>query len=404
MAANGIDIRYGDIGLIAHELRSIGEVVEALGEGNDFATTFPDIWFCASSGIEQKISSLSLVKGELTESAEYLSTLAGTLDKVVALCEDKEKAVKALLDQNVSPEGLDYNPPTHSGGHADEYYGGLDQAEKDAAARATMKEALLAFLATYYPEVYAAYMQKVHDAEEAEWLEVIKNDPELSWLYDLIMAEKKKQQDALKAAEETAAALGEGAGAGVGGFGGAGGGLDDVGGIGGGGGLGDLGSDFGGGGGGGLGDFGSDWSSDLLEDSIDADEALGAEGALSDIAKPGVDGASSTGADALADELGEANSGFWGKYGDQVASFAHAYGLQAAALAGGAVALYATREQTTEAVAHVAEFVTTKCKPAALDVMDQVGDIAKKTRVNLGNTKSRVIGVARGEEAGDLIG
>ena len=98
------------------------------------------------------------------------------------------------------------------------------------------------------------------------------------------------------------------------------------------------------------------------------------------------------------------SGGLWGKYGDQVASFAHAYGLQAAALAGGAVALYATREQTTEAVAHVAEFVTTKCKPAALDVMDQVGDMAKKTRVNLGNTKSRVIGVARGEGSGDLIG
>ena len=52
----------------------------------------------------------------------------------------------------------------------------------------------------------------------------------------------------------------------------------------------------------------------------------------------------------------------------------------------------------------MAEFVTTKCKPFASDVVEQVKGAAKKTRVNLANTKSKVVGVTRGEEAGDLIG
>ena len=221
------------------------------------------------------------------------------------------------------------------------------------------------------------------------------------------MAERKRQEEARKAAEEAEAALaaelaaaGEELGSDFGSS--------------------SLGSDFGdssfdmddsgfggGGGGGGGGDLGSfdDWSNDLLSDTIDGEE-LGAAGeALDDIASTSTDAASARGTGAIDDAADLASEGgFFAQYGDQLASFAHAYGLQAAAVIGGGVALYATREQTTEAVAHVAEFVTTKCKPFASDVVDQVKGAAKKTRVNLSNTKSKIVGVTRGEEAGDLIG
>ena len=103
-------------------------------------------------------------------------------------------------------------------------------------------------------------------------------------------------------------------------------------------------------------------------------------------------------------DLAEADAGFWDEHGPQLAALVQAYGVQAAAAVGGAAVLYATREQTTEAVAHIAEFVSTKCRPAMDDVMKQVSGAAKKTRVSLSNTKSRAVGIARGEEAGGLLG
>ena len=403
MGIESISIRYGDLELVAAELRSVGTGIADLA-GRTEQPSFGK-WS----------SVVSTTQSDLTRVSEDVGSLADILDKVAALCEEKERAAKQALADLTSPEGYDTSSYGRPEGHADAFYAGLDQAKKDKdeadrkakeeeEARKAKMEALLTFLATYFPETYAAYMQKMHEAEEAEWLESIKNDPELSWLYDLMMDEKKKREEAAKAAEEAAAAFAE-AGEGADGLFGGGGGL----GGGGGGGLGDLGSDLGGGGigGGGFGSVGSDWASDLLDDALDSDELLGAQDALDGISKAPISDAVARGADALknASDLaleGE-ETGLLGKYGDQLAAMAHAYGLQAAAVVGGAVALYATREQTTEAVAHVAEFVSEKCKPAALDVMDQVRGVAKQTRVNLGNAKSQVVGVARGEEAGGLI-
>ena len=274
-----------------------------------------------------------------------------------------------------------------------------------AAAAAAEQQAIDDYVREHWPELWAEIEEKRKRAEEDEWLAGVKEkDPEL---YEAIMAERKRQEEARKAAEEAEAALaaelaaaGEELGSDFGSS--------------------SLGSDFGdssfdmddsgfggGGGGGGGGDLGSfdDWSNDLLSDTIDGEE-LGAAGeALDDIASTSTDAASARGTGAIDDAADLASEGgFFAQYGDQLASFAHAYGLQAAAVIGGGVALYATRGQTTEAVAHVAEFVTTKCKPFASDVVDQVKGAAKKTRVNLSNTKSKIVGVTRGEEAGDLIG
>lgn len=412
MARQSITIRYGDIDRVAHELVEIQEnIEEVIDDGIPWAN-FDIYWF----------TSLKTTASEIREALETLLGIAGNLSKVVQVCEDTEYQVKKALADYDSPEGYNTENPHLPPSFADEYYAGVDAAnaviEEEKRKKeewAAKKEALLAFLATYYPEAYAAYMQKAHEAEEAEWLEGIKNDPELSWLYDLIMEEKEKQkkaaeaaeqaaEEAAKALEETGEASGaDGLGAGpdsshdsslgsdLGGGGGGGGGLGDLGSG--------LGSDFGGGGG-----LGSGWESDLLDDAIDSDELLDAGDALGEIASADNPAATDTGMNAAGDvALDEAEAGALGAFGEKLASLASAYGMQAAAVAGAGVALYATREQTTEAVAHVAEFVSTRCKPFASDVMDQVSGAAKKTRVNLSHAKSRVVTPKRDEEAGDLI-
>lgn len=437
MAAETITIRYSDIATAASDLRAAAATITGVDESLDYHMPTGRIGQ-AGFVLNQSIN----LNRQCYFVPETLNDIAGKLERVAQLCEETENAAKKRLsDLVVSPDGIEPDTSLRGTGYADTYYAAAQQAIKDkedadreakekADAAAARKEAFLAWLAISFPEAYAAYMQKVHEAEEAEWLEGIKDDPELSWLYDLIINEKKKQEEARKAAEEAAAALeqlgedgitagGSSAGAdGSSGFGSDGAfGLDgdlssllddssgSGGGFGGGGGsLGDLGSDFGGGGG--LGDLGSGWESDLLDEAIDSGELMDAQGALESVAGANLEQAVGTGLDALAGEADAvgADGGFWGQYGEQLGALAHAYGLQAAAVAGGALALYATREQTTEAVAHVAEFVSTKCKPFASDVMDQVSGAAKKTRIGLGNAKSRVTAVSRGEEVGDLIG
>lgn len=279
-----------------------------------------------------------------------------------------------------------------------------EQEEADAKAKADAeaaekREKLLAFLAANFPETYAAYMQKLHEQEEAEWLESIKNDPEMAWMYDLLMDEKKRQEEARKAAEEAAAALGE---AGEGDLFGGSAVLDDAG-FGGGGSSYGGSDDFGGGGSyGGLDDFGSDdWASDLLADTVDTDELFGSQGELGEIAGATTDAATATGTEALTSglqaALEEADASLREQYNARLAELARTYGLQAAAVLGGAAALYATREQATEAVAYAAEFVQTRLKPAADDVLDQVRGAAKKARVNVGTAKSRTVAAVREE-------
>ena len=274
---------------------------------------------------------------------------------------------------------------------------------QEEAERAAKEAEMLALLGAISPSAAQEYNDRIIEAQFQELMEYYKDDP--------VMLEKiKKDYEAWKKSRAEAAklaasgALDEGA-SGGGGFGGGGfggsdlGGLDE-GGFGGGGGLGGfddgLGSDW----------AGEDWASDLLDDSLDTEEFADAGSALDDVLGGAAEDAVSAGMDAAGDaaDLGAESGGMWAQYGSQLASVVQAYGLQAAAVAGSAAVLYATREQTTEAVAHVAEFVSTKCKPAVNDVMDQVRGAAKQTRVSLGRAKSNVTAAARGEKVGDLIG
>lgn len=264
---------------------------------------------------------------------------------------------------------------------------------------------ILSILGMIAPTAAQEYQDRITEAQFQALMEYFKDDP--------VMLEKiKKDYEAWKKARAEAAKLAElgldadalGGGSGYGDLG-----SDSGGGFGGGSDLGLGDSDWGGGGG--LDDLGSDWASedwasDLLDDSLDTDEFEDASSALGEALGGGAADAVGLGAEALADaaDLGEGSSGMFGAYGPKLAAMAEAYGLQAVAVAGGAVALYATREQTTEAVARVAEFVSTKCKPAVDDVMDQLRGTAKKTRVDLANAKSNVTAAVRGERAGDLIG
>lgn len=235
------------------------------------------------------------------------------------------------------------------------------------------------------PALYDKLMEQEAAKAHAEWeADLQANHPEEWKLYQQIKAEEERLRKEAEAAEQTIEAAG---------------GLGDSGDLGGFGGS----SDFGGGG-----SFGSsdDWSDSLLSDTVDAEELASSGDALNEVADGTTDAAVETGADAVeGEEVAEGDASFWGRYGDQIASFAHAYGLRAAALAGGAAALYATREQTTEAVALAAEFVSARCRPFASDVLDQVRGAAKQTKVSVSGAKSRTTRFTHGdEEEGDLLG
>ena len=343
------------------------------------------------------------------------------LRAVAATVEEHEKAARGRChwwgrNGAVQSDTFDHN------GMADDFYAAAAaakaQADADAEAAAAAeqkrqqdeadrlaKEAeMVAIMGAISQTAAQEYNDRIIEAQFQALMEYYKDDP--------VMLEKiRKDYEAWKKSREEAAKLAEqgidpDAFLGEGGLG-EGGGLGDL--------ASDLGMDLGGGGGGGfggggLGDLGgdwagSDWASDLLDEGLETDDFLGADGALDDILGSSVSDPVCLGEDAAADaaDLGE-GAGVLGAFGSQLASVVQSYGLQAALAIGGGVALYATSEQTIEAAAHVAEFVSTKCKPAVNDVMEQVRGMAKQTRVNLGNAKSNVKAAARGEKAGDLVG
>lgn len=417
-ASEGYHIAYEELHDIAHDFLELNKRLSysyRRGGGNsehvelyeDLSKTF------ANNRAAQRMNFFAISARQGMVCADDASRtaihLADAISQVAYLTQENEKKVQHESNY-ISGNGAVRSPGFESQSHAEGFYAAAAAAEAQrlkeeeeaaaaaaataaaAAAAAAEQQAIDDFVREHWPELWAEIEEKRRKAEEDEWLEGIREkDPEL---YESIMAERKRQEDARKAAEQAAAELeAELSESGLDLGGGLNGGLD---------------SDFGGGGGGGLGgaDFGSfdDWAGDLMSDTIDGEE-LGASGeALDGIAGGAIDGANATGTDAVTDSELAAEAGPFSQYGEKLVSFAHAYGLQAAAAIGGGIALYATREQTTEAVAHVAEFVTTKCKPFASDVVEQVKGTAKKTRVNLANTKSKVVGVTRGEEAGDLIG
>ncbi len=279
---------------------------------------------------------------------------------------------------------------------------GYGSAGLAGSAQSDVDSTILGILGAIAPTAAQEYNDRIIEAQFQALMEYFKDDPVmLEKIQHDYEAWKKARAEAAKLAElgldaDAVAGAGyDGLGYGSGGLGGSDYGLDD------------FSSDFGGGGGGGgLGDdwAGSDWASDLLEDNLDTEDFLDADGALDDIMGSSLDGAVSSGADAAGDAADLGNAGMFGEFGPQLASVVQSYGLQTALAVGGGVALYATREQTIEAAAHVAEFVSTKCKPAVNDVMDQVRGMAKKTRVKLSDAKSNVKAAARGEEVGDLVG
>ena len=422
MEIGSISIRYGDLALIAQRLKSIQENISLSAGKTDLGFQLDG---CYRAG--HYLAPLGTVKSDLATSAQELGSLSVLLDDVVALCEERERRNKAGLENTTAAEGFS-QPTTPPAGHADEYYGGLDEAaaqkkkDEDDAKKAdeerkAKREALMAYFAERFPLAYAAYMEKVNAAADEAWLEKLKNsdDPEDRMIYEMIMEQKRLEEEAAKAAEEAAKVAEESGQTGMAGEGTLGEGLSEMGlsGLGGS----DSGFEAGGGGsfggldsgfgevGGSFGGLDSGWESDLLDDAVDSSELLGAEGALEDVTQANNPAATDVGTAAAVGDVAmdEAEEGVLNVYGEKLASLASAYGLQAAAVAGAGIALYATREQTTEAVAHVAEFISTRCKPFASDVMDQVSGAAKKTRVKVSNAKSRIVAAERSQKAGDLI-
>ena len=202
-------------------------------------------------------------------------------------------------------------------------------------------------------------------------------------------------------------ALGSGSGSGGIGAGGSGSGLefDDaaLGGIGSGGiGSGGLGSS-----GLGLGWDSGDLASSILDGTIDKEQLQKAAEAIEKAVQTSnnvVTGAGLSAIESAVDlMLDEVEYGKIAQYGDTLSEALSRYAATIGLVLGVAGALYATKGQTTEAVAHCAEFVSTKALPAAQEALDKAVSSAKQARVNLGMVAS---GLASNplQEVGGLLG
>lgn len=399
---------------LADEVESIGEQLDglsaAISEANNFVREYHAVYHQLGKSVvknlEEAANSCGLLNIRLGKS------LPRALRVVAMVVEEHERQARnawhmwgangAVRSDSFDHDGMANDFYAAAAATAAQEEADRIQTEKDEQKRQededkrkAEEERIQGIIAAISPTAARELSDRMTEAAFQELLEYYKDDP--------VMLEKiQKDYEAWKkACEERDKALAEGGeyadGVGLGGSDYASG-LDGGYGGGGGGGLGEFDTAFDGGG------WGSDWADDLLEDNLDTEGFWDADGAVDDIMGSSLSDPFSSGADAAGDAANLGETGVFGQYGEQLATIVQAYGLQAALAVGGGVALYATREQTIEAAAHVAEFVSTKCKPAVNDVMEQVRGMAKQTRVNLNKATSNVKAAARGEEAGDLIG
>lgn len=144
---------------------------------------------------------------------------------------------------------------------------------------------------------------------------------------------------------------------------------------------------------------GSDWVSDALNDAVDTDAAQAAQGELAQAASITNPEATASGAAALSDSasIGFASDGQSGfsqmlsQWGTGLYEAVRTYGIRAGLLAGGAGAAYASSGVAIEAVAHCAEFVSTKCVPGVQGFMSQVTSVAHVTRVSIRMTLGNIV-------------
>ena len=144
---------------------------------------------------------------------------------------------------------------------------------------------------------------------------------------------------------------------------------------------------------------GSDWVSDALNDAVDTDAAQAAQGELTQAASSTNPEATASGSAALSDSASVAfasdeQSGFsqlLSQWGTGLYEAVRTYGVRAGLLAGGAGAAYASSGVAIEAVAHCAEFVSTKCVPGVQGFMSQVSSVAHVTRVSIRMTLGNIV-------------
>lgn len=430
-SADQFSADYGELTSIGEHLLELSKLMVATGyKGNaatdDYSEIYPAITAPAIKNLQLYNVSFAHATNQRSKAGENLGIIGQALLDVAALYRDSENQVEGLNGAWTTTGNIGTFAAATEG-FADGYYQKVeaDQAEADRlqkeqderdAKKKAEDEYMLGIVSSLCPGTAAWYQQMLNDAAIEEAI-AYYDDPDRG-NNPALAAKLREEYEAMKKAREEAAKSGGEAGAYGDGFG-SGDDASDFAGFGGGGdsdfGGGGGGSDFGGGGGGGGFDLGgsgletdwgsSDFASDLLDDNINADEYLDAAAGLDDITSVNPDGAVAAGMDVMSgDSADGAASGLWAHYGPQLAEVAQRYGMQAGLVLGGAATLYATREQTTEAVAHVAEFMTTKCRPAVNDVMEQVRGAVKQTHVRLNNAKSGVTAAARGERAGDLIG
>lgn len=432
MATGSFNINYGEVYALASQAEAVSKSIKNLSDqlpshSETEAAGYiqrgklaGDLWDFYTANANYHDSYVARLE-EARSKAKGLATRLKNMHELTVAC---EKKVLANLETVV--EGAGFSTAEHAFAPSYAVTLAVEKAEADKAEDERIKQEAAAEdkrkqdeedakkrqeehdreFAKLFPLAWAAYQDRLTEAQMLAMLEEYKDDPEL---YAIMLSEYEAWKKAKEAAKDAASGdlgLGisdgdsdEGSGLGDSDWGGSGGGFD-LGSDGGGAGFGsDFGSDLGGS------DWGSsDWASDLLDENLDTDDFVAADEALDDIATSELGSALDTSLSAVAEDAAQETSGFWAAYGPQAAELVRRYGMQTGLMLGSAAALYLTREQTTEAVAHVAEFVTTKCRPAVDDVMDQVRDAAKRTRVNVNNATTSVRAAARGERAGDLIG
>lgn len=150
----------------------------------------------------------------------------------------------------------------------------------------------------------------------------------------------------------------------------------------------------------------NDWVADLLNEAVDEELLQRAKSVVDDVAAAQNAAAVRTGVAAFFGNgdliLMDGETSIFAHFGEGVVEIVGRYGMQAGLLAGGTGTAVVASGPAIEAVAHCAEFVSTKAIPYVNDVLGKVAELARVTQASIGSIVGGIM--APGTGAGGLLG
>ena len=150
----------------------------------------------------------------------------------------------------------------------------------------------------------------------------------------------------------------------------------------------------------------SDWVADLLNEAVDEELLQRAKSAVDGAAAAQNAAAVRTGVAAFFGNgdliLMDGETSIFAHFGEGVVEIVGRYGMQAGLLAGGTGTAVAASGPAIEAVAHCAEFMSTKAIPYVTEALGKVAEFARVTQAGIGSIVGGI--VAPGTGAGGLLG